>query len=133
MPPQVSLRINKWGKRAEILMTSHCPNLGSSGGSDWRKQRFLVAQPIRGTIQTWIVTHNQCGFIWILRFLRHYFVGKKVMASQNGGCFSGLLFLAVTIIKLWWDWRQINYLVRWDKYIWGRISFSWEKIDLNTT
>jgi len=44
-----------------ILMTSHCPDLGSGGGSDWRKQIFLVAQPIRGTIQTWIVTHNQCG------------------------------------------------------------------------
>ena len=56
-----SIRVNQHVRnecRNFILMTSHCPDVGSSGGSNWRKQLFLV---IRGTIQTWIVTHNQWG------------------------------------------------------------------------
>ena len=41
--------------RNSILMTCHCPNLGSS--SDWLKQN----RPIRSTTQIWVVTPHQCG------------------------------------------------------------------------
>lgn len=85
-------------RRNYILMISHCPDLGSV--FDWWKQVFLVAQPVRGAIQNWIVTHNQYGISILCLFLAHHFGGKKVLASQIGGCFIGLCFLAVTIIKL---------------------------------
>ena len=120
-------------RRHFILLTSHCPDLGRSSGSDWKKQLFLVAQPIRGTIQTWIVTHNQCG-IWIFSLPWTLFCRK-----ESGGVTKWWLFYQATflssnnnIIKLWLDWRQINF-TWWDKYIWGRISFSLEKSGLNAT
>ena len=40
-------------------MTSHYPDLGSA--SDWLKQIFHAARPIRSTTQIWIVTHHQYG------------------------------------------------------------------------
>ena len=40
-------------------MTRHNPDLGSA--SDWLKQIFHVAKPIRSTTQIWAVTRHQYG------------------------------------------------------------------------
>ena len=42
-----------------ILMTSHYPDLGNV--SDYLKQIFHAAQPIRSTTQIWAVTSHQYG------------------------------------------------------------------------
>ena len=42
-----------------MLMTSHYPDLGNV--SDYLKQIFHAAQPIRSTIQSWAMTSHQYG------------------------------------------------------------------------
>ena len=60
-PPLVSPRIDVWETTAEnsILMTCHYPVLGST--SDWLKQVYLVARPIRSPTQIWVMTRHQYG------------------------------------------------------------------------
>ena len=52
----------KWrlrnGRRNSMLMACHYLDLGRA--SDWLKQIFLAARPIRSTTQTWIVIRHQC-------------------------------------------------------------------------
>ena len=72
-----------------ILMTSHYLDLGNV--SDYLKQTFHAAQPIRSTIQSWAMTSHQYEFL--RPFLRRYFAGKAV-ASQNVGCFLRLRYVS---------------------------------------
>ena len=72
-----------------ILMTSHYLDLGNV--SDYLKQTFHAAQPIRSTIQSWAMTSHQYGIS--APFLRRYFAGKAV-ASQNVGCFLRLRYIS---------------------------------------
>ena len=45
-------------------MTCHNPDLGDA--SDWLKQIYHAAQPIRSTTLIWIVTHHQYGISTIV-------------------------------------------------------------------
>ena len=45
-------------------MTCHNPDLG--GASDWLKQIYHAAQPIRSTTLIWTVTHHQYGISTIV-------------------------------------------------------------------
>ena len=66
-------------------MMPHYPDLGSA--SDWLKQISHRARPIRSTTQ---ITSME----YLCSFLRHQFVGKPVVVSQNVGCFLRLWFEA---------------------------------------
>ena len=46
-------------RRNSILMTRHCPDLGSA--SDWSCRVVNLIQPIRSTTQIWVVTRHQYG------------------------------------------------------------------------
>ena len=46
-------------RRNSILMTRHRSDLG--GASDWLKQIFHAARPIRSSTQLWVVTRHQYG------------------------------------------------------------------------
>ena len=72
-------------RRNSILMMPHYPDLGSA--SDWLKQISHRARPIRSTTQ---ITSME----YLCSFLRHQFVGKPVVVSQNVGCFLRLWFEA---------------------------------------
>ena len=65
--PLVSPRIDVWETTAEnfILMTYHYPALGST--SDWLKQIYLVARPIRSPNQIWVMTSHQYGISALVR------------------------------------------------------------------
>ena len=52
-----------------ILMTYHCQDLGNA--FDWSCYMADLLQPIRGTIEIWVVTRNQQWNFYA--FLRHHF------------------------------------------------------------
>ena len=60
-------RIDVWETTAEnsILMTCHYPALGST--SDWLKQIYLAARPIRSPTQIWVMTRHQYGISALVR------------------------------------------------------------------
>ena len=72
-----------------ILMTSHYPDLGNV--SDYLKQIFHAAQPIRSTIQSWAMTSHQYGISAPVS--QALFRGKAV-ASQNVSCFLRLRYVS---------------------------------------
>ena len=74
-----------------ILMTSHYLDLGNV--SDYLKQTFHAAQPIRSTIQSWAMTSHQYGISAPVSQAGGYFAGKAV-ASQNVGCFLRLRYIS---------------------------------------
>ena len=57
VPAKRRLRWNE--PRNSILMTCHYPDLGSA--SDWSCSEGTLLQPIRSTIQIWVVTRHQYG------------------------------------------------------------------------
>ena len=57
VPAKRRLRWNE--PRNSILMTCHYPDLGSA--SDWSCSEGNLLQPIRSTIQIWVVTRHQYG------------------------------------------------------------------------
>ena len=79
--------LTKWRLRNErrnsILTTRHYPDLSSA--SDRRKQISYAARPIRSTTQIskWCFISME----FLRPFLRRHFAGKRVVASQNVGCF----------------------------------------------
>ena len=79
--------LTKWRLRNErrnsILTTRHNPDLGSA--SDRRKQISYAARPIRSTTQ--ISRRCFISMEFLRPFLRRHFAGKRVVASQNVGCF----------------------------------------------
>ena len=65
-------------------MTGNYPDLGSA--SDWFEG--ILLQPIRSTAQTW--EGHFINVEYLQSFLRCYFAGKPVVASQNVYCFLSL-------------------------------------------
>ena len=61
----------------------HYPDLGSA--SDWLKETFLAAQPIRSNTKIWVVLVISMEFLCSL--LRGHFARAQVATSQNIGCF----------------------------------------------
>ena len=51
------LLVSQWNDVWEMSVEIQYPDLGSA--SDWLKQIFHMAQPIRGTTQTWVVTCHE--------------------------------------------------------------------------
>ena len=82
-PPLDSPRRLRNKGRNSILMMHHYPVLGSA--SDWLKQISHVTQPIRSTTQIWLANFINMEFLQM--FLRHYFMGKPVVALLNVSCF----------------------------------------------
>ena len=74
-------------RRTSILMTRHYPDLGIA--SDWLKQIFHVARPIRSTTQIWVVTRHQYGISALVS--QTSLRGKPVVASWIVGCFLRLV------------------------------------------
>ena len=67
-------------RRNSTLMKYHCPDMGSA--SDWLRQIFPTAPPIRSTTQIWVVTRNQYGisvFVPWASFLRETSFGVKLL------------------------------------------------------
>ena len=62
-----------------VLMSLHHSDLGRA--SDWLKQIYNAAPPIRRTTQIWVFTCHQYGISSCL-FLRRHFTGKPVLVSQ---------------------------------------------------
>ena len=60
-------------------MTRHYPDLVIT--SDWLKQIFHAARPIRSTTQIWVVTGHQYGISAVVS--RRHFAGKQEVASRN--------------------------------------------------
>ena len=65
--PLVFPRIDVWETTAEsfILMTYHYQALGSA--SDWLKQIYLAARPIKSPTQIWVMTRHQYGISALVR------------------------------------------------------------------
>ena len=55
-------------RRNSILMTCHCPDLGSA--SDWLNQISHTALSIRSTTQIWVVMHLSMEFLSLFLFCR---------------------------------------------------------------
>jgi len=72
-----------------ILITSHYPDLGNF--SDYLRQIFLAARPIRSTIQIWVVTRRQHGISALV--CQTSFPGKTSGGVRNVDCFLRLLFV----------------------------------------
>ena len=66
-------------RRNSILMTRHCPDLGSA--SDWLCCVGNLIQPIRGTTQIRVVSRHQYGISALVS--QTSFGGKPVVASPN--------------------------------------------------
>ena len=60
-------------------MTRHYPDLGSA--SDWLKQVFHAARPIRSTTKIWVMTRYQYAIPAPVS--QKSFSGKPVVQSQN--------------------------------------------------
>ena len=69
-------------------MTGNYPDLGSA--SDWLCCEGILLQPVRSTTQIW-EGHFISDIEYLQSFLRCYFAGKLVVASQNVGCFLSLM------------------------------------------
>ena len=61
----------------------HYPDLGSA--SDWLKENYLAAQPIRSTTKIWVVHVISKEFLRSLP--RRRFARAQMATSRNVGCF----------------------------------------------
>ena len=73
-------------------MTRHYPDLGST--CDWSCRVGNLFQPIRSTIQNWVVMRHQYG---ISALVRRHLAGKLVVASPNVGCFPRLAIFGTEV------------------------------------
>ena len=125
IPPMVSTRNDFWGTRAEI---PDYPDLDSA--SDWWKQIFHAAQPIKSTNQIWEATRHQYGIFALVSQTPALF-HRETSGGLGGnvGCFHRLQIYRskrksgsnsagsvwntkITVLRLFWDsiWRTRRHV-----------------------
>ena len=80
-------------RRNPILMTRHYSDLDRA--AEWSCRVGNLIQPIRGTIQTWVVTSHQYGISVLVS--QTSFGGKPVVVSPSVRCFLRLPYKVIRI------------------------------------